>query len=39
MTVEAPLPLRHFQLTAIAPKVAMMDAGLAWIVQRLQAAG
>jgi DNA-binding transcriptional LysR family regulator len=30
VTVEAPLPLGRFRLTAVAPKVAMMDAGLAW---------
>lgn len=30
VTVEAPLPLGRFRLTAIAPKAAMMDAGLAW---------
>jgi DNA-binding transcriptional LysR family regulator len=27
---EVPLPLESFQLNAIAPKVAMMDPGLAW---------
>lgn len=32
---EAPLPLGRFRLTAIAPKVAMMDAGLAWLFDRL----
>jgi DNA-binding transcriptional LysR family regulator len=30
VTVEAPLPLGRFRLNAIAPKAAMMDAGLAW---------
>jgi DNA-binding transcriptional LysR family regulator len=30
VTVEAPLPLGRFRLTAIAPKAAMMDAGVAW---------
>ena len=30
VAVEAPLPLGRFRLTAIAPKAAMMDAGLAW---------
>ena len=29
-TVEAPLRLGRFRLTAVAPKAAMMDAGLAW---------
>jgi DNA-binding transcriptional LysR family regulator len=33
--VEAPLPLRRFQIRAIAPKVAMMDAGLAWLFDLL----
>ena len=32
---EAPLPLGRFRLTAIAPRVAMMDAGLAWLFDRL----
>ena len=30
VTVEAPLPLGRFRLTAIAPKAAMMDASVAW---------
>jgi DNA-binding transcriptional LysR family regulator len=30
VTVEAPLPFGRFRLTAIAPKAAMMDAGVAW---------
>jgi DNA-binding transcriptional LysR family regulator len=30
-TVEAPLPLTRFRLHAIAPAVAMMDQGLAWL--------
>ncbi|CAN5566158.1 LysR family transcriptional regulator [soil metagenome] len=29
--VEAPLPLDRFRVRAIAPKVALMDAGLAWL--------
>jgi DNA-binding transcriptional LysR family regulator len=33
--IEAPLPLRRFQMRAIAPKVAMMDAGLAWLFDLL----
>jgi DNA-binding transcriptional LysR family regulator len=28
---EAPLPLSPFRIRAIAPRVAMMDAGLAWL--------
>lgn len=31
VTVEAPLPLPRFRLNAVVPKVAMMDAGLAWL--------
>jgi DNA-binding transcriptional LysR family regulator len=30
ITHDAPLPLDSFRLNAIAPKVAMMDSGLAW---------
>ena len=30
--VEAPLALPTFQLNAVAPTAAMMDAGLAWLV-------
>ena len=33
--VTAPLPLRRFQLRCIVPKVAMMDAGLAWFLDAL----
>ena len=29
--LEAPLPLGRFRLNAVAPKAAMMDAGLAWL--------
>jgi DNA-binding transcriptional LysR family regulator len=35
-STEAPLPLPHFQIHAIAPKVAMMDAGVAWLFDRLE---
>lgn len=28
---EAPLPLTGFRLNAVAPRAAMMDAGLAWL--------
>jgi DNA-binding transcriptional LysR family regulator len=31
VALEAPLPLDRFRLHAIAPKAAMMDAGLAWL--------
>jgi DNA-binding transcriptional LysR family regulator len=33
--LEAPLPLDRFRVRAIAPKVAMMDAGLAWLFDLL----
>ena len=33
--VKAPLPLPRFSINIIVPKVAMMDAGLAWLVQTL----
>jgi DNA-binding transcriptional LysR family regulator len=32
---EAPLPLDRFRVRAIAPKVAMMDSGLAWLFDKL----
>jgi DNA-binding transcriptional LysR family regulator len=34
--VEPPLSLRRFQLRCIAPKAAMMDAGLAWFFDVLE---
>lgn len=34
--VEAPLPLQHFQVRAVASKAALMDAGLAWFFDRLR---
>jgi DNA-binding transcriptional LysR family regulator len=33
--VKAPMPLPCFSLNIVLPKVAMMDAGLAWLVQLL----
>ncbi len=33
--LEAPIPLTTFQLNAIAPKAAMMDAGIAWLFELL----
>jgi DNA-binding transcriptional LysR family regulator len=33
--VKAPLPLPRFSINAVVPKVAMMDAGLAWLVRLL----
>jgi DNA-binding transcriptional LysR family regulator len=38
VAVDAPLPLRRFRLHAVAPKVAFMDAGLAWLVKLLEQA-
>jgi DNA-binding transcriptional LysR family regulator len=35
--VEAPLSLGDFRLNAVTPKVAIMDAGLAWLFDRLAA--
>ncbi|MFT4100486.1 MAG: LysR family transcriptional regulator [Burkholderiaceae bacterium] len=35
VAVEPPLPLPGFRLNAVAPKVAMMDAGLAWLFDLL----
>ncbi|MDG4878081.1 LysR substrate-binding domain-containing protein [Mesorhizobium sp. WSM4935] len=39
IAVDAPVPLPRFQITALVPKVAMMDAGIAWLVERLEQAG
>jgi hypothetical protein len=33
--VKAPLPLPRFSINIVLPKVAMMDAGLGWLVQLL----
>lgn len=35
---EAPVPLESFQLHAVAPQVALMDAGLAWLLGEISAA-
>ena len=35
VAVKAPLPLPRFSINLLVPKVAMMDAGLAWLVQLL----
>jgi DNA-binding transcriptional LysR family regulator len=35
--LEPPLPLADFRIRAVAPKVALMDAGLAWLFDRLKA--
>jgi DNA-binding transcriptional LysR family regulator len=39
VSVEAPLPFERFRISVIAPKVAMMDGGLAWLFGRLVSAG
>ena len=38
VAVDAPLPLRRFRLHVVAPKVALMDAGLAWLIKSLEQA-
>jgi DNA-binding transcriptional LysR family regulator len=35
VTVKAPLALPRFNIRAITPKVALMDAGLAWLFDTL----
>lgn len=35
-SLDAPLPLGSFRLNAVAPKAAMADAGLAWLLDRLE---
>ncbi len=37
-TVDAPLPLPRFRLSAVAPRAAMMDAGLSWLFGMLLSA-
>ena len=39
MAIDPPLPLGQFRLNIVAPKVAMMDAGLAWLIGMLHATG
>jgi DNA-binding transcriptional LysR family regulator len=39
VAVKAPLPLPRFSINIVLPKVAMMDAGLAWMVQLLGQVG
>jgi len=36
LAVDAPLSLRRFRLHIVAPKVALMDAGLSWLVKLLE---
>lgn len=35
LSLEVPLPLRSFPITAVAPKAAMMDDGVAWLFDQL----
>jgi hypothetical protein len=37
-SVEAPLPFDRSRIHVIAPKVAMMDAGIAWLFGMLKTA-
>jgi DNA-binding transcriptional LysR family regulator len=37
-SVEPPLVLPRFQIRAVVPKVAMMDAGVSWLLDCLQEA-
>ncbi|XSC41822.1 LysR family transcriptional regulator [Bradyrhizobium sp. RDT10] len=39
VAVKAPMPLPRFSINIVLPKVAMMDAGLAWLVQLLGQVG
>ena len=34
--IEPPLALPHFRISAIAPRVALMDAGVAWLFDALR---
>lgn len=38
VTVDTPLPLPRFRLSAVAPRAAMMDVGLSWMFERLLSA-
>ena len=37
--IDAPIPLGHFKINSVVPKVAMMDAGLACLVGLLRSTG
>jgi len=39
IAVDAPLPLGEFSMNIVVPEVALMDAGLAWLVARLRKTG
>ena len=36
VAVDAPIPLGRFKVSIVVPQVAMMDAGIAWLVQLLE---
>lgn len=36
VAIDAPLPLRRFRIHIVAPKVALTDAGIAWLVKLLE---
>jgi DNA-binding transcriptional LysR family regulator len=38
VAVDAPLPLRRFRVHIVAPGVALMDAGLAWLIKLVEQA-
>jgi len=38
VAVDAPLPLRRFRVHIVAPKVALMDEGVSWLVKVLEQA-
>lgn len=38
VAVKSPVALPHFRLNLVAPQVALMDEGLAWLVEMLEAA-
>jgi DNA-binding transcriptional LysR family regulator len=39
VTIDSPVPLVQFELNIVVPEVALMDAGLAWLVTLLQRTG
>ena len=39
VTIDAPVPLVQFELNIVVPEVALMDAGLAWLVTLVQRTG
>ena len=39
VAIDAPFPLGQFRINVVVPEVALMDAGLAWLVALLASAG